>query len=106
MRYGQPTNRLELLISILNASIHPLLPFDQERNQRLFERLARLPLTVDCLLRLTLNPWNPKTIEHPALRQVALETEEIRFQLYLRVNMTTKGRLSTHVQALRVSQAS
>lgn len=106
MRYVQPINRLGLLISVLNASIHPLLPFDQQRNQRLFEMLERLPLTVDCLLRLTLNSWDPKIIEHPALKQVASETEEIKFQLYMRVNGTTKGRMRTQVQALRVREAS
>ena len=97
-------NRLQLLMDIYNTTASPLLGFDPSTHPWLYNKLAQCALTVDCLIRLAVDPLSAEVLRHPALELMPpIPESAATFQMYVRVHPTTLGEATTAMETLRVS---
>lgn len=94
-------------MDIYNTTVSPLLRFDLSTHPWLYDKLAQCALTVDCLIRLAVDPLSAEVLRHPALDLMPPFPESpATFQLYVRAHLTTLGEAKTAVEMLRVSSGS
>ncbi|GHJ87526.1 hypothetical protein NliqN6_3928 [Naganishia liquefaciens] len=98
-------NRLQLLMDIYNTTASPLLGFDPSTHPWLYNKLAQCALTVDCLIRLAVDPLSAEVLRHPALELMPpIPESAATFQMYVRVHPTTLGEATTAMETLRTQR--
>lgn len=90
-------------MGLINSSIAPLPPLLEVQHPDLYRKLRSAPLTVDCFLRLAIDPNAPGIEQHPALCEGLDPPSVTTFQVYLRLFNTTVKQAREDLTEFRVS---